>query len=239
VIQRTCPTCSKTFVAIHGNTKYCSATCSTRSRWIARAKVLCSVCSKPTGYPAGTVEQATHKACRSIEWEHGTRKGYRERGCRCEECSEWSRTSQRDYMRRRKAGEFDTPVCSTAGCERQVQARGLCGMHLHRLKRAEGSRQPSDQWTTKRKANWHKRRAIIRGERGAASESIDVEDVFQRDGWICQICLRPVSQEAKWPDVMCASLDHRIPLARGGSHTYTNVQLAHFVCNSRKGSHTN
>jgi 5-methylcytosine-specific restriction endonuclease McrA len=31
------------------------------------------------------------------------------------------------------------------------------------------------------------------------------------------------------------TVDHIIPLARGGSHTWDNVQLAHHLCNSLKG----
>ena len=33
---------------------------------------------------------------------------------------------------------------------------------------------------------------------------------------------------------MAASLDHIIPLSQGGTHTYNNVQLAHFLCNISK-----
>jgi 5-methylcytosine-specific restriction endonuclease McrA len=31
------------------------------------------------------------------------------------------------------------------------------------------------------------------------------------------------------------SLDHIVPIARFGPHTYTNVQAAHLICNMRKG----
>lgn len=32
------------------------------------------------------------------------------------------------------------------------------------------------------------------------------------------------------------TLDHVVPLARGGEHSYRNVKLAHPLCNSRKGA---
>lgn len=35
---------------------------------------------------------------------------------------------------------------------------------------------------------------------------------------------------------MGASLDHIIPLSRGGHHTADNVQAAHLACNHRKGA---
>ena len=30
------------------------------------------------------------------------------------------------------------------------------------------------------------------------------------------------------------TMDHIIPLSKGGGHSYKNIQLAHFGCNSRK-----
>lgn len=33
---------------------------------------------------------------------------------------------------------------------------------------------------------------------------------------------------------MSASIDHVVPMARGGPHLYTNVQCSHWVCNVLK-----
>ncbi len=52
--------------------------------------------------------------------------------------------------------------------------------------------------------------------------------VWSRDDGICGICKLPV--KGKW------ELDHRIPIARGGPHTYANVQVAHPKCNRHKGA---
>src|SRR5699024_2990102 len=58
---------------------------------------------------------------------------------------------------------------------------------------------------------------------------------FDRDGWICGICDDPVDRAMEYPDPMSVSLDHIIPLSKGGSHTPENVQCAHLDCNLRKG----
>lgn len=34
---------------------------------------------------------------------------------------------------------------------------------------------------------------------------------------------------------LAMTLDHIIPLSKGGSHTADNLQCAHFMCNSKKG----
>jgi len=68
------------------------------------------------------------------------------------------------------------------------------------------------------------------------THAIDRRAVFDRDGWRCGICGRPVNSSLKFPHPDSPSLDHIIPLAEGGTHTWQNVQLAHFICNSLKGS---
>lgn len=66
-------------------------------------------------------------------------------------------------------------------------------------------------------------------------EPINEKVVYLRDGWICQHCQKRVDKRFKYPNPMSASLDHIVPLSKGGSHTYDNVQLAHLVCNVSKG----
>ena len=66
-------------------------------------------------------------------------------------------------------------------------------------------------------------------------DRLDPQDIYQRDGWICQICRTPVDPTVPWPDMWTATLDHRVPLTAGGAHAPTNVQLSHWICNLHKG----
>lgn len=77
----------------------------------------------------------------------------------------------------------------------------------------------------------HNRRARIKN---AEFEFIDRAVVFERDGFICGICGEPLDMDAKFPHILSPSLDHVIPLNKGGDHLYSNVQAAHFGCNSGK-----
>lgn len=70
----------------------------------------------------------------------------------------------------------------------------------------------------------------------AEAELFEPREVFERDGWQCQLCDELVDRERRFPDPLSASLDHVLPLSKGGSHTLDNVQLAHFSCNSAKGA---
>lgn len=75
------------------------------------------------------------------------------------------------------------------------------------------------------------RRARIYGQE---HETIKPQDVFARDGWMCGICSGPIDRDLRYPDPMSASVDHVIPLVRGGLHVLANCQASHLVCNMRK-----
>jgi 5-methylcytosine-specific restriction endonuclease McrA len=52
---------------------------------------------------------------------------------------------------------------------------------------------------------------------------------------VCAICGQPVDKKLKWPDPRCATVDHVIPINKGGHPSdLANLQLAHFFCNRQK-----
>jgi 5-methylcytosine-specific restriction endonuclease McrA len=73
-------------------------------------------------------------------------------------------------------------------------------------------------------------------KRGATVERVLRRVVFERDGWRCQLCGLTVDRDAQVPAHRAPTLDHIVPLSAGGEHSYRNVQLAHFICNTRRGS---
>jgi 5-methylcytosine-specific restriction endonuclease McrA len=58
---------------------------------------------------------------------------------------------------------------------------------------------------------------------------ISLDALYERDGGICQLCFRPCDRNS-------ASRDHIRPRSRGGSDNPNNIQLAHRLCNWRRGS---
>lgn len=70
---------------------------------------------------------------------------------------------------------------------------------------------------------------------------ITLEGLYERDGGVCYIC----GEKCDWEDrkidgryftagKLYPSIDHVVPLARGGKNAWNNVRLAHRVCNSKK-----
>ncbi len=72
---------------------------------------------------------------------------------------------------------------------------------------------------------------------GVAYEPINPIAVFDRDGWRCQVCgIRTPKRLRGSFDAAAPELDHRIPMSKGGSHTWDNVQCCCRSCNSMKGN---
>lgn len=54
--------------------------------------------------------------------------------------------------------------------------------------------------------------------------------LINSNGTICAICGKPIK------NMKDCTIDHIVPLSKGGQTTVENCQLAHFSCNQRKGS---
>lgn len=88
-----------------------------------------------------------------------------------------------------------------------------------------------------------RRRAFDKTERkraremGAAYEPVKRVDLFSRDGWKCQICGASTPRRLMGKvDPRAPEVEHRVPLSKGGAHTYENCQTACRSCNIRKGN---
>ena len=60
--------------------------------------------------------------------------------------------------------------------------------------------------------------------------------VYIRNQGVCQLCKDYVYLNIEYPDPMSASIDHIIPVSKGGTHALYNLQLAHWICNVKRGN---
>lgn len=78
----------------------------------------------------------------------------------------------------------------------------------------------------------HRRRAK---KFGCSYEPVSKRKVFERDGWKCQLCGVSTPEAKRGTiDDDAPELDHIIPLAKGGAHSYQNTQCACRRCNRLK-----
>lgn len=80
------------------------------------------------------------------------------------------------------------------------------------------------------------RRTLTRARRsGVGNEKVDPIRVFERDNWRCQLCRSKTLKGKRGTyHPRAPELDHIVPLASGGHHSYRNTQCACRSCNAAK-----
>lgn len=78
------------------------------------------------------------------------------------------------------------------------------------------------------------RKKSVKRQGAKTQETILHEVIAERDGFICHLCNEPVDMSLSRRSHFGATLDHVIPISKGGLDTEANVKLAHWICNVRK-----
>jgi 5-methylcytosine-specific restriction endonuclease McrA len=85
----------------------------------------------------------------------------------------------------------------------------------------------------------HRQRARHHGVRYVP---VPVKAIYERDNYTCQICSKKCLPKAIFSKAtgkihpQSPSIDHIVPMCRGGDHVESNLQTACFKCNSLKSS---
>ena len=82
------------------------------------------------------------------------------------------------------------------------------------------------------RSNEYRRKAR---KRAAFVDDVKWSEVMERGGWACHLCGGKIPKARKWPDPLFGTVDHVLPLAKGGEHSYANCKPAHLSCNCSKG----
>lgn len=61
-------------------------------------------------------------------------------------------------------------------------------------------------------------------------------EIIERDAAICHLCKKKVNPHLSGMDRWGPTIDHLVPLSRGGTDVRSNVALAHRICNIRRGN---
>ena len=128
-----------------------------------------------------------------------------------------------DLLRQRRASALKP--CLTCGKAVGASRLGITYCSSDCADRSEASREA-------------KRTARLKGKarkRAATVESVNPTRVFERDGWLCHLCGGKTDRAKRGTyHPKAPELDHIVPLAKGGAHSYANTACAHRKCNAAK-----
>lgn len=243
--ERECLACGQSFtyeVKRGTDRKYCSVACRPKPE-----KHL---------YPECEIEGCTTpKRSKSARWCHKHYARWIRHGDPLEkkvpeypgqECGYCGRVSTRRFCSTRCQGRYDrgsphVKSCSECGNEFVPhQKTAICSDECKKAREKRQSREAhrryweSDpEYRRKLRLHYLKRKRLLSE---AVCEVFTHEEIFERDGWVCQICHQPIDRDVEWPAPGSVSLDHIVPLSRGGEHTRANTQAAHLGCNCSKNA---
>lgn len=230
-------------------TPYCSQQCraaAARAKRPSKREHVCRGCSKTFMAPVGKRQKGHYctRACAYAhidQWIHRVPKRPARQMALCIECGKTTTRTAPSYC----SDECRKSAASRKAKERAMRAHdgkvcrcSVCGNAFTASYGTKKRRFCSDVCLARGKSlhkqgRNHRERAR---HHGVFYEPVSKRKVMVRDNWTCAICGDPIDPRAKWPDMMCASLDHIVPMSKGGPHTYGNVQAAHNLCNSYKGT---
>jgi len=131
--------------------------------------------------------------------------------------------------------EFLT-TCSHCGCSTIAKGHRGSKRRVCKACREKSEREVIRRHRLKYGKN-HRSRAR---HHGVKYVSFPLRTIYERDGYRCQICKKRVFQKARYRKTdgkihpMSPTIDHIVPMSRGGNHEPDNCQTACFLCNSRK-----
>lgn len=248
----TCPQCQQQFEFIPTNNrrKYCSLKCKRRANQVSEdAESRKRYLNSPKG--KATKKRKSSKYYQSDKYKVKIQSPeYRKRS------SEYARQRLQRIKQNRKPRPClicEDPIpfnrkkfCSDLCVEFDNRIRKPAKIHI--VRRCPGCKQPkqfsgtycskdcylqSDHARLIRRQCRHRRRARMHN---AQIEEIDPLVIAKRDKYKCHICRKRVNMDLDVQDIYSPTMDHLIPISLGGDHTYANIQLAHRICNSRKGN---
>lgn len=236
-----CRQCGNVFIKAYGSEKYCSAECRTaalrdskrisgRERWrklhnyTPPAMQKCVICGEVFA-PYRTGQLTCSESCRRKYVLYDGLTGAEREACKAQKRAEADRTRsetrRKNHPPKEKEKTWYTGTCKVCGNEfrtlnpAQVTCSKECG---------------------KRYSNARKQHRIPKAQ--LIDNDITLEALYRRDAGVCYLCGKLCDWDDRHDNIVGAnypSIDHVIPIARGGLHSWGNVRLAHHGCNSAKG----
>lgn len=228
MLHRTCPNCDQPFDTDLEDKRYCTKTCKEKAkskRANARRKQPSKRC-KSCGQikPSAKGDYCSKPECRKVAyWEPKGGEAARKKH---------ELELQQQALKRQTSGPVHgpKPLCRNCGEPLDSIHHRYCSKPECRVAyRREYKRRNRDKIRATRKDQKMKRR-------DAFVEHVDINAIYKRDRWTCQLCGKRVNKNLNYPHPLSASLDHVIPISKGGRHMPANVQLAHWRCNVSKGA---
>lgn len=243
-----CEQCGEHFPRVEGKrgrqAKYCGSAC--RERANRRRNVRrCFYCREPLDPLSSTIVNLNfcNSACwngwvdndyqRAVVVRHCVECGvdfeprsWQQEVCASDECKR-SRASRLARERHRAKMAAKPPTRS--------QTCGWCGGEIVVSQSAPKAKRYHPECKADARRAHYRRKNVLRQGVGQTTR-FRLGELGERDGWRCALCGGQVLESLSGMHPDGPTVDHIVPLSRGGWDGWDNVQLAHRRCNVAKGN---
>jgi len=211
---KTCVVCGKTFITYRSNKKTCSDECKAAHRK-ARDKHRIRT-------PISPEDEHRKYIIRTYGSEEAHRAYLEELEQKKQAQMEQTKARKEQERKERLAANFREGKCVVCGKAfttynpLQKTCCSECGKKLSYARKQK--RIPDEQ---------------------VIDKDITLEALYRRDSGVCYLCGGVCDWNDKKGNIvggLYPSIDHIIPVSRGGLHSWDNVRLAHFQCNAKKSN---
>lgn len=226
---KVCQVCGKEFLAVKGSEKFCGQGCKQQHRnERSRAKYIhvtyvntCQECG--TEFVANRRKQYCSEQCKN-------KHKYEQQIIR-----KWGSVNEwQEEMRKRKATAIQDREAKAEA--KKIWYEGTCVVCGAEFKTLNPAQKTCSKECGKRLRNARKQKRIPKEQ--IVDKDITLEALYRRDSGVCYLCGKVCDWTDKRSENIVGgnypSIDHIIPIARGGLHSWSNVRLAHFNCNVAK-----
>jgi len=204
--------------------RFCSLSCA--NRWRNGNSPLnhrlCAICSA-TVSPVNSQATLCSNRCKQLAYQRRLDPQYgfkRDTAAELRKATAWWEAEAKCLA---KAIRLRRPKHHCLWCAAEIAKGHTCSVECRIQRKA-------DTKAASRKA----RKAL---QRGVTVETVKPRVVFERDQWHCYLCGVSTPEYLRGTlEHNAPELEHVVPLARGGQHSYANVRCACKACNMAKGT---
>lgn len=235
-LLKDCLGCGNSFSTIRAAAKFCSPVCASKNQvrnFKRRPPLNCKQCGKTYQLPKGRHSTAfCSRACSILASRKVKIESCAVYFPRCRRCS-------RIFTAQKKSIYFCSAECRKPPYLPKPIRTIQCASCACEVKTRPGRGKTKRYCDSCAEARFRDRKNADKRLRQARRTDAFVAPVYrraiyERDGWKCGICHKSVNPKLEVPHPLAKTIDHIVPLSKGGTHEPRNVQLAHFICNSKR-----
>ena len=258
---RICPECGKEFTAEKNRTKiFCSTRCQKLDSYRRNGRTDIPREGIDDSKIAGKIEKnhpdfeyvggytgsegymmLKHKVCGHIQRVSSATIRHKHKSIRCNYCTSQERQERQE--RKTETDRVERMFIKHAPKRKLIKVREcpICGtLFVGETGRdkycSDECKSKADQSRreTRRHYESMKKRRRKNSAWTAESKTISLKKLYERDNGVCWLCGGRCNYSKDSNDPDYPTIDHVIPIAKGGKDTWENIRLAHRRCNSLK-----